>query len=281
LFPAYLLSLREGLEAALIVGLTLGVLSRIGRPELRRPVWLGAALAAAVSLLLGAILQRIGLELEGPAEQIFEGLTMALAAVILTWMIFWMRAQARRMQDGMEADVRRAAQAGSSNAMFSLAFLAVLREGVELALFLTAAAFQADGRSSVAGGLLGLATAALLGYLIYGAAVRLNLRMFFQATGILLLLFAAGLVGHAVHEFNELGWIPAIREPIWDLSFLVREDTVAGSLLRSLFGYNADPSLTEALAYAVYLSTLVLAWRGLATPGPAAPAGRPRARGVS
>jgi high-affinity iron transporter len=261
LFSAYLLALREGLEAALLVGLTLGVLSRISRPDLRRQVWLGTGLAATASLAMAMALQRIGVALEGPAEMIFEGTTMLLAAVVLTWMIFWMRSQARKTQAGLEADIHRAARPGQSSAVFSIAFLAVFREGIELALFLTAATFQVDVAATLSGGLLGLATAMALGYLLYGTSIRLDLRVFFQATGLLLLLFAAGLVGHAVHEFNELGWIPTLMDPIWNLSAWLREDTLVGSFLKSLFGYNADPSLTEALAYASYLVVLALAWR--------------------
>ena len=261
MFPAFLLSLREGLEAALIVGLTFGVLTRIGRLDLRRQVWQGVALASSLSFVVAAALQRIGVALEGPSEQIFEGTTMLLAAVVLTWMIFWMRSQARKTQAGLEADIHRAARPGQSGAVFSIAFLAVFREGIELALFLTAATFQVDVAATLSGGLLGLATAVALGYLLYGTSIRLDLRVFFQATGLLLLLFAAGLVGHAVHEFNELGWIPTLMDPIWNLSAWLREDTLVGSFLKSLFGYNADPSLTEALAYASYLAVLTLAWR--------------------
>ena len=268
MFPAFLLSLREGLEAALLVGLTIGVLTRIGRLDLRRQVWLGVALASSLSIVIALALQRIGVALEGPAEQVFEGMTMLLAAAVLTWMIFWMRTQARKMQTGLEAEVRRAAQAGTSTAVFSIAFLAVFREGVELALFLTAATFQVDVAATLYGGLLGLATAMALGYLLYGASVRLDLRAFFQVTGLLLLLFAAGLVGHAVHEFNELRWIPPLMDPIWNLSAWLREDGLVGSFLKSLFGYNADPSLSEALAYASYLIVLALAWRGAAPQSP-------------
>ncbi len=266
MLPAYLLALREGLEAALIIGLTLGVLVRTNRGDLRRYVWLGTALASLLSVAVAIGLLLIGVQLQGQSEQIFEGLTMVFAAGLLTWMILWMRRQARRVQEGFEADVRRAAQAGQSRAIFTLAFLAVLREGVELALFLTAATFQVNAATTLSGGLLGLGTAVLLGWIVYGTSVRLDVRAFFQVTGVLLLLFAAGLVAHGVHEFNELGWVPPILDPIWNLSSVLREDIVVGSFLKSLFGYNADPSLTEALAYTLYLVTLALAWRTAAGP---------------
>jgi len=274
-FPAYLLALREGLEAALIIGLTLGVLARTNRGDLRRYVWIGTALASLLSIVVAIGLLQIGVQLQGRSEQIFEGLTMVFAAGLLTWMILWMRRQARRVQEGFEADVRRAAQAGQSRAIFTLAFLAVLREGVELALFLTAATFQVNAATTLSGGLLGLGTAVLLGWIVYGTSVRLDVRAFFQVTGLLLLLFAAGLVAHGVHEFNELGWVPPLLDPIWNLSSVLREDTVVGSFLKSLFGYNADPSLTEALAYIFYLVALALAWRGAARP--TAPLPQPQA----
>ncbi|HSB89315.1 MAG TPA: FTR1 family protein [Anaerolineales bacterium] len=268
MLPAYLLALREGLEAALVIGLTFGVLNRMRRADLRRQVWLGAGMAAVMSAGAAVSLQAIGVRLEGRFEQVFEGLTMLTAAGLLTWMILWMRSQARRLQEGLEDEVRRAAQAGTARAVFTLAMLAVLREGVELALFLTATTYQTNAAATWTGGLLGLATALALGWIVYGTSVRLDMRAFFQATGLLLLLFAAGLVAHSVHEFNELGWIPPILDPIWNLSGILQEDSVVGSLLKSLFGYNANPSLTEALAYVVYLATLVFTWRGTRPPAP-------------
>lgn len=248
----------------MLVGLTLGVLSRVSRPDLRRHVWLGTGVAASASLVIAAALQRVGFEFGGKSEKIFEGATMLLAAGVLTWMILWMRARSRQVQAGLEADIHRAAGPGRPGAVFSIAFLAVFREGVELALFLTAATFQVDAAATLFGGLLGLATAMALGYLLYGTSIRLDLRAFFQVSGLLLLLFAAGLVGHAVHEFNDLGWIPPLMDPIWNLSVWLREDSLLGSLLKSLFGYNAEPSLTEALAYVSYLVVLVFVWRGVA-----------------
>jgi high-affinity iron transporter len=259
--PAFLLSLREGLEAALIVSVTMGVLVRTRRTELLPAAWLGVALAAGLSVLTALALSWIGAELEGPTEQVFEGTTMIVAAALLTWMILWMRAQGREIHQRLEADVRRTARAGHRRAVFAITFLAVLREGVETALFLTAASFRADAAGTLVGGLGGLAASAILGWGLFKTTLRLDLRRFFQVTGFLLLLFAAGLVAQGVHEFNEAGLIPTLREPIWDLSQVLGETTPAGSLLKALFGYNANPSLTEALAYVGYLVTLALALR--------------------
>lgn len=209
MIPAFLLSLREGLEAALIVSVTLSVLARTRRKDLLPAAWLGVALAAAVSTLTALVLSRIGAELEGLAEEVFEGVTMILAAGLLTWMILWMRAQGRQLEQQLEANVRRAALEGHRRAVFAITFLSVLREGVGTALFLTAAAFRADAAGTLIGGLGGLVASVIRGWGLYTTALRLNIRRFFRLTGLLVLLFAAGLVAHGVHEFNEAGLIPA------------------------------------------------------------------------
>ncbi|HET7010682.1 MAG TPA: iron uptake transporter permease EfeU [Anaerolineales bacterium] len=255
---AFLLALREGLEAALVVGVAMSVLARMRRDELRSAAWAGVAVAALLSAFVGAGLTWVGAEVEGQAEEIFEGVTMLLAAGLLTWMILWMRSQGREIQRRLELDVRQAALKGHRRAVFAITFFAVLREGVETAIFLTAAAFRSDASGTLVGGLAGLATAVLLGWGLYSATLRLNIRTFFQVTGVLLLLFAAGLVGHGVHELNEAGLIPGLIDPIWDVSGVLAEDSPLGALLKALFGYNANPSLTEVLAYITYLLSVSL-----------------------
>lgn len=269
--PSFVLSLREGLEAALIIGIVLGALRKMQRSNLVPVVWIGAISAGVISLITALVLQSIGASLEGPAEAIFEGLTMLLAAGVLTWMIFWMRKQSRSIKTNLEADVRRATLQTGARPLFLLAFLAVLREGIELALFLTAAALATGAQATLWGALLGLAGAFILGWLIFAATVRLDLRRFFQVTGILLILFAAGLVAHGVHEFNEVGWIPAIVEHLWDVNFLLDENSIVGQLAKALFGYNGNPSLTEVLAYLVYFAAIALGLRRRATPLPVSP----------
>lgn len=253
---SFLLSLREGIEAALIIAIVLGALGKMGRPDMRRAVWLGTISAIGVSLLAGIGLAAFGLSLEGAAEEIFEGFAMLLAASVLTWMIFWMHRQSRTIKGDIEDGVKQATTSNSSKALFSLAFLAIVREGIELALFLTAAQFAADGQSILIGALLGLAFAVLLGYLIFVSTVRLNLRAFFQVTGFLLILFAAGLVAHAVHEFNEVGWIPSLIDHVWDINYILDEKSTTGLMFKALFGYNGNPSLTEVLAYAGYVISI-------------------------
>jgi len=268
MLPTFLLSLREGLEAALIIGIVLGAVSKIHRKDLSPSVWLGALSAVAVSILTAVILTTFGMSLEENAEMIFEGITMLLAAGILTWMIFWMGKQARFLKSELEDGVNKAAASTGKRAVFTLAFMAVVREGVELAIFITAAFFAGDPSQVVsntiqtlAGTILGLGTAALLGYTIFATTVRLDLRKFFQVTGILLILFAAGLVAHGVHEFNEVGWIPVIIEHVYNLNAIINENSLVGQLLQTLFGYNGNPSLTEMIAYFAYVITTTIFWR--------------------
>ncbi len=261
MFPSFLLSLREGLEAALIIGIVLGAVRKFNRPDFSAAVWAGAGSAAIVSVVVALILQAIGASLEEPAEQWFEGITMILAAGLLTWMIFWMQSHARFLKSEIEANVQRATKETGKMPMFLVAFLAVVREGIELAVFLTAVDLAAGPGQTLTGALLGLASAAVLGWMLFSSTSRLDLRRFFQVTSFILILFAAGLLAHGVHEFNEVGVIPGIIEHVWDVNFIVDENSTLGLILKSLFGYNGNPSLTEVLAYVGYFVTIWLATR--------------------
>jgi high-affinity iron transporter len=257
MFAAFLLRLREGLVAALVIGIVLGALRKINRPDLKPAVWAGVISAVIVSLLAGVLLTVLGMSFDGLVEEIFEGFTMLLAAGILTWMIFWMNRQGRYLRADVESEVQKSAVAGSQpRALFGLAFLAVVREGIELALFLTATGFVARAGQTLIGGLLGLAAAIVLGWLLFSTTLRLDLRRFFRVTGVLLILFAAGLVAHGVHEFNEAGWIPSVVEHVWNVNPWLDENSTFGSILKSLFGYNGNPSLTELLAYLAYFALI-------------------------
>lgn len=265
MLPSYLLSLREGLEAALIIGIVLGALRKIRRTDLAPALWLGTLIAVSVSILAAVLLTLFGLNLEGSAEQIYEGFTMFIAAGILTWMIFWMSGQARQLKGELEDNVNKAAAryATGKRAIFWLAFVAVVREGVELALFTTAAFFAGSNENiglniiqTLAGVMLGLGTSILLGWSLFATTVRLDLRRFFQVTGLLLIFFAGGLAAHGVHEFNEVGWIPSIVEHVWDVNAFIDEKSIMGELLKTLFGYNGNPSLTEMIGYFGYLITV-------------------------
>jgi high-affinity iron transporter len=254
--PSFILSLREGVEAALIIGIVLASLRQMHRLELSTAVWAGTGSAALISLLIAILFTRLGLELKDPGEAIFEGITMLLAAGILTWMIFWMARRSRNMKAELESNVQRASQAGKWS-LFGLAFIAVLREGVELALFLTAATFSSSASWTILGGVLGLGTAILLGWSFFATTMRLDLGRFFQVTGFVLLLFAAGLVGRSAGELVLAGWIPALIGHVWDLGGLISEESVIGQTLGALFGYSASPSLMQILVYAAYFGTVL------------------------
>ncbi len=263
MLPSYLLSLREGLEAALIIGIVLGALQKIRREDLAPALWLGTLSAVGVSILAAVALTLFGLSLEGNAEKIYEGVTMFLAAGILTWMIFWMSRQARNMKSELEDGVNKAAASTGKSSIFWLAFIAVVREGIELALFITAAFFAGNNENvnintiqTLAGVVLGLGTSILLGWSLLATTVRLDLRRFFRVTGLLLILFAAGLVAHGIHEFNEMNWIPSIVEHVWDVNSVIDEKSVFGELLKTLFGYNGNPSLTEMIGYFAYIAVV-------------------------
>jgi high-affinity iron transporter len=188
---------------------------------------------------------------------LFEGFTMLLAASVLTWMIFWMYRQGRTIKGELEAGVNRATMRGGQQAIFLIAFLAVLREGIELALFLTAATFATNALLTVSGAAIGLLGAAALGWLLFQTALHLDMRRFFLLTGALLILFAAGLVAQGVHELNEAGWIPVIIENVWNTNPILDESSLAGQMLKVLFGYHGNPSLTEVLAYFTYFAVIL------------------------
>ncbi|GAF72947.1 unnamed protein product, partial [marine sediment metagenome] len=209
-----------------------------------------------LSFAAGLGLNYLGMEFEGQFEEVFEGIAMLLAAAILTWMILWMQRKGGEIQQDIETRTAHATLNQGGSAILILAFLAVFREGIELALFLMAARMASDPISVLIGATLGLGGAILLGWMIFATTRRLNLRHFFQITNVLLLLFAAGLVAHGVHEFNEAGWVPSIVENVWDINHLLSDKSEIGGILKALFGYNGNPSLTEVIAYLGYFTIL-------------------------
>ena len=247
-----LIAFREGLEAALIVGILLGYLKKSGQMGRNRYVWIGVGAAVAVSVALAAGIQLAGAELEGRAEEIFEGGTMLLAVGVLTWMIYWMRYQARALKSSLEREVQAAVNSGQNWGLAAVAFMAVFREGVETALLLSATTFATDGLGALAGSVLGLLAAALLGWLIYASTVRLNLRAFFNVTSVFLLVFAAGLLARGVHEFQEAGLLFTLNEHVWNTGFILDETSSVGQVVNILFGYTSRPSLESVIAYGLY-----------------------------
>jgi high-affinity iron transporter len=200
--------LREGFEASLVVGIVLAFLDRTGRRDGFAAVWVGVAAALTVSLAVGAGLFAAGAELEGRSERVFEGVVMLTAAALLTWMIFWMRNRARTIRKEIEGRTQAALDAGSAVAVALVVFVGVAREGVETALFLFSAVEGSSPVVSLVASVIGGAAAIGLGYLFYRGSHRLNLRTFFTATSVLLLLFAGYLLASGLHELAEAGAFP-------------------------------------------------------------------------
>jgi high-affinity iron transporter len=200
--------LREGFEASLVVGIVLAFLDRTGRRDGFAAVWLGVGAALALSFVVGAALFAAGAELEGRSEAIFEGVVMLVAAALLTWMIFWMRSRARFMRKEIEGRTQAALEAGSTVGLALVVFVGVAREGVETALFLFSSVEGSSRLVSLVAALVGGAAAIGLGYLFYRGSHRLNLRTFFTATSVLLLLFAGYLLASGLHELAEAGVLP-------------------------------------------------------------------------
>jgi len=256
-----LITLREGLEAALIIGIILAYLARTNNRQGFKPVWLGTSLAVLVSLIAGAIIYIVAGEFSGRAEQIFEGSAMLLAVGVLTWMVFWMRKQAVNIKGELQTQIQSALTSGSSFGLVAIAFVAVVREGIETVLFLFAANTVAESAVSFTiGGLLGLVVAIAIGYGIYKGSSKLNIRTFFNITGLVLIIFAAGLLAHGIHEYNEAAIIPNVIEHVYDINPILSENSTFGLFLKAIFGYNGNPSLTEIIGYIVYLAWTLVAY---------------------
>jgi high-affinity iron transporter len=253
MLASFTIGFREGLEAALIVGLLLAAVRKAGVPSLARSVWQGVIAAVTVSLLAGiALFVTVG-ELPEKLGAAVEGVATLVAVGVLTFMIFWMRAQAGRIAGEFEARVGSAAALGSGRALVLLAFAAVVREGLETALFLYAAATAGGGVASGVGAFLGLGLSVLLGYGLYRGSVRLDLRRFFVITGVVLVFVGAGLLAGGLHELQQIGLLPTLVDHVWNTSAALDPEHGAGALLHSLVGYNASPSLLEVVAYWAYL----------------------------
>jgi high-affinity iron transporter len=255
-----LTGLREGVEAALIVAIVLAYLVKTGNGRHAGKIWLGAGAAAAVSAAAGiALFLTVG-GFNEPYEQIFEGATMFLAAGVVTWMLFWMRRQARSVKGELQAAVDRVLTEGGIWGLAVLAFVAVIREGIETSLFLVGQVNSADDAapSILVGALVGLAIAIALGVLFYQGSRRINLASFFRWTGVGLVFIAAGLLSHGIHEFIEVGIIQFGTQTAFDVSGVLSHENGVGQFLRALFGYTATPEVVTFVAWITYV-VLVLA----------------------
>ncbi len=253
---ALLIALREGVEMALIVGIVLAYLAQRRHLNCAPWVWAGVGAAVAVSLAFLGVLNALNADFAGATEAVFEGTAMLLAAAFLTWMIFWMLRNSRSVGSDLRRGVDEIIATGESWGLFFLVFFAVVREGVELALLL----FAAPGQGKLLGAVAGLAAAVAIGVLIYAFGRSIDLRTFFRVTGILLVLFAAGLVTRGVHELVE-GGVLVGGPRLFDLSAVLPDDGGLGDVLRTLFGYSADPTILEGVVYVGYYLVALALWR--------------------
>ncbi|HKV83460.1 MAG TPA: FTR1 family protein [Ktedonobacterales bacterium] len=257
---AFVLFLREGLEACLIVSILLAALRQLNQTRHIRAVWTGVLLAAAGSLVGGMVLYFTVRSYTGTTFQtIFETVTYLLAVVLLTSMTFWMQRHSRTLKKEL---VAKATTAGSGFAFGLLAFSTVGREGLESAVFTLAFAFQTNGFLLLLGASLGIAASAGLCMLIYRMGYRLDFRMFFRVMGILLIFFAAGLLGDAVQNMQSLGWLPFGGHVMWNTGSILAEHTTVGDILHTFLGYSEAPTVLQATLYAGYLAVFgFIFWR--------------------
>jgi FTR1 family protein len=258
MLPTFVIGLREGLEAALIVGIVAAFLVQEGRRDALRPMWIGVAVAVFISVAVGVGLHVADNQLPQREQEGLETVIAAIAVVFVTWMILWMRRNARNLKGELQEVASSALARNSSRALIGMAFFAVIREGFETAFFLTAAFDQSDNPGSTGtGAVLGVVLAAVLGYAIYRGGARINLQKFFRATGVVLVFVAAGLVASALHTAHEATWINVGQGQAVDLSWLVVPGTVTASLLTGMLGLQPRPVQIELIAYLIYLVPMI------------------------
>jgi high-affinity iron transporter len=249
----FIIALREGLEAALIVGILMAYLVKTNRTHLRTPLWAGVTLALLLSLGLGAILSFTSHELSPHGEEIFAGTLAIIAVALVTWMVFWMKRTARNMRHELENKVDQAVHIGSF-AMALTAFVAVAREGLETALFIYTN--FATVKTSVApsvGLVLGLASAIGLGFLIYRRAITFNLAKFFKITGIALIVVAAGVLANGIGDLQSAGWLPGASMNAWSIDTWMSPDSFIASVLGGSIGFSTTMSWLQVGVWAIYL----------------------------
>jgi high-affinity iron transporter len=253
LIPTLVIALREGVEASLIVGIVAAFLVKQGRRDALRYMWLGIGIAITICVGIAVALRVIGEELPQRQQEGLETVVGLIAVSMISYMIIWMRRHAKGLKAALEGSAAEALAAGSAIALVGMAFLAVLREGFETAVFMLAA-FQdtSDPAAAGFGAVIGLVVAIALGLAIYFGGVRINLSRFFRVTGFVLVLVAAGLLATSVHTAHEAGWINGMQNQVLDLTWLVQPGTVSGSLLTGMLGLQPQPTAAEALAYVAF-----------------------------
>lgn len=270
-----LIGLREGLEAALVVGILIAYVVKIGRRDVLKRIWLGVALAVALALTLGAVLTFGAYGLSFEAQEIIGGTLSLVAAAFVTWMIFWMLRTARTLGGHLRDDVNRHL-GGAGWGLVLVAFLAVGREGIETALFIWAAV-QATGETTLplAGAAIGIAIAVVLGYLIYRGALKINLSRFFSWTGVFLVIVAGGVVSYGIHDLQEAGVLPGLYNLAFDVSGAVPPTSWYGTLLKGTLNFSPATTWLEAIAWVAYvvpvLTVFLLTIRRNRAPRPTEP----------
>jgi high-affinity iron transporter len=252
----FLIGLREGLEAALIVSILVAYLVKSGRRHLLPQIWIGVGIAVAVSLAFGAVLTFGPKGLTFEAQELIGGLLSIIAVGFVTWMIFWMAKAARTLSGELRAQIDKAADAGRWS-LTVVAMLAVGREGLETALFLWAATQTAAGGTGktagpLFGAALGLVVAIVLGYLIYRGALKINLGRFFTWTGAFLIVIAAGVLAYGVHDLQEAGLLPGLNNLAFDVSSAIPPTSWYGTVLKGVFNFSPATTVLQAAAWLLY-----------------------------
>jgi high-affinity iron transporter len=265
----FLIMLREGIEAALIVGIIASYLKQTGRGQWMPAVWIGVFLAAALSLLVGGGLELMSAEFPQKQQELFEGIVGLIAVGILSSMVFWMRKVARSIKHSLHTSLDHALTASNHQvmALIAMVFFAVAREGLETVFFLLAVFQQSEGPAAPLGALLGLILAIFVGFAIYSGSMRLNLGLFFRWTGLFILVVAAGILANSVQALHEAGLWNHLQGVVFDISSALPMDGPAGSVLAGMFGYQDAPTVSVLGAYVIYLLvTLAMFFRPPAPP---------------
>jgi len=276
----YLIGLREGLEATLVVVILVAYLVKSDRRNLLARIWGGVAIAVGVSLAFGALLTFGPRGLSFEAQEAIGGTLSIVAVGFVTWMVMWMARSARSLSGDLKGQVDRAAAAGGAASLVLVAMLAVGREGLETALFLWAATQAANSTTGpLVGAALGLCTAVVLGYLFYKGAVKINLSKFFTWTGAILILVAAGVLGYGIHDLQEAGILPGLNSLAFDVGNAIPPGSWLGTILKGTFNFSPATTWLQAVAWVVYVAvTMTLFFRQISrshrpAPSPAVPAG--------
>lgn len=259
MLTTFVIGLREGLEAALIVGIIAAFIIRSGQRRALRPMWWGVAAAVGLSAAAAVGLHLANRSLSHRASEIMEGVLTLMAVAGITYMIVWMHRHSADLKGNLESRADSALATGSMTALVVMAFVAVIREGLETAIFVLAT--MTNSESPVPGAIgvtLGILVSIVIGYGIYRGGIRINLRRFFRITGVVLVVVAAGLLSSAVHEFAEAGMITVLQDPAVDLSWLIEPGTVWSALFTAFLGFRPIPTIAEVLVWAAFLIPMVL-----------------------